>query len=139
MRLPKFLFVIGAFLFFAFPAYAAVKDTDIDGLTDEGERTVYRTDPNRFDTDGDGVGDGQEILSGTNPLDAASSRVTELTAPIDGPMLGDGARYARYVGLATGGFVFIFLSFGSIYWIRLKRLRAKQLAEQAAGVPPMMA
>ncbi len=45
------------------------KDTDLDGLTDQGEIQLYQTDPNVPDTDKDGFLDGTEVLRGTNPLD----------------------------------------------------------------------
>ncbi|MBA2452709.1 MAG: hypothetical protein H0V47_06030 [Chloroflexia bacterium] len=50
---------------------AAVVDTVEDGLTDDDEVNVYGTDPEVFDTDG--VGDGDEVEAGTNPLDPASA------------------------------------------------------------------
>ena len=42
-------------------------DTDGDGLTDDQEVNVTKTDPTNPDTDDDGVKDGQEILDGTDP------------------------------------------------------------------------
>jgi hypothetical protein len=45
------------------------QDSDGDGLGDADELFVYGTGPASFDTDGDGVGDGEEVLvNGTNPL-----------------------------------------------------------------------
>jgi hypothetical protein len=42
-------------------------------LVDDDELFVYGTDPAALDTDGDGTGDGEEVLTyGTNPLDPAS-------------------------------------------------------------------
>lgn len=46
-------------------------DTDGDGVTD-GQEIIDGTDPNNPDTDGDGVTDGQEKLDGTDPLDNGS-------------------------------------------------------------------
>ena len=43
-------------------------DRDRDGLFDDDERDVYGTNPDVFDTDGDGVGDGEEVFNGTDPL-----------------------------------------------------------------------
>jgi uncharacterized repeat protein (TIGR01451 family) len=43
-------------------------DTDRDGLPDDYELTVTRTDPNNPDTDGDGILDGVEVF-GLNPTD----------------------------------------------------------------------
>jgi hypothetical protein len=45
-------------------------DSDGDGLFDTDETSLYGTSASVFDTDGDGVGDGEEIYSGTNPLAA---------------------------------------------------------------------
>lgn len=46
----------------------AATDTDQDGLTDEEETSVYHTNPNQSDTDGDGYGDGVEVQNGFSPL-----------------------------------------------------------------------
>jgi hypothetical protein len=46
-------------------------DPDNDGLLNWREQ-LLGTDPNNPDTDGDGRGDGQELIDGTNPLDANS-------------------------------------------------------------------
>ena len=47
-------------------------DADHDGLPDYMETGVYGTDPQGFDSDGDGYSDGAEVLAGTLPLDGAS-------------------------------------------------------------------
>ena len=44
-------------------------DSDLDGLTDAMEIMITRTDTEKRDTDGDGVGDLEEFLSGSDPLD----------------------------------------------------------------------
>jgi DMSO/TMAO reductase YedYZ heme-binding membrane subunit len=59
-----------------------VKDTDFDGLTDQGEIQVFKTDPQNPDSDNDGYLDGAEVLSGTDPLDSSDpvqTRTEELT------------------------------------------------------------
>jgi DMSO/TMAO reductase YedYZ heme-binding membrane subunit len=56
---------------------AEIIDSDLDGLTDEGEKQIYKTDPMDPDTDGDGILDGAEVLSQTDPLDNTSPRVVE--------------------------------------------------------------
>jgi autotransporter-associated beta strand protein len=53
-------------------AVASAEDGDNDGLNDAEETGVYGTNPGLFDTDGDGVGDGDEVVAGSNPLDADS-------------------------------------------------------------------
>lgn len=52
------------------PVYVkAFIDTDKDGLSDEEEENIYKTDPNNADTDGDKLNDGQEVyVYHTNPL-----------------------------------------------------------------------
>jgi Bacterial TSP3 repeat len=45
-----------------------VTDTDKDGLSDEFERDVLGTDPNKPDTDGDKLNDLRELDFGANPL-----------------------------------------------------------------------
>ena len=47
-------------------------DTDFDGLGNIDEIRTHGTDPNLFDTDGDGYNDGQELFFGANPLNSAS-------------------------------------------------------------------
>lgn len=43
-------------------------DGDGDGLFDDDESFVYGTDPFSYDSDGDGVGDGEEVYYGTDPV-----------------------------------------------------------------------
>ena len=47
----------------------APRDTDLDGLTDQGEAQIFDTDPLVADTDEDGYLDGAEALLGSDPLD----------------------------------------------------------------------
>jgi len=44
-------------------------DSDLDGLTDQAEEQIYKTDPKNNDSDGDGYYDGVEIMSQSDPLD----------------------------------------------------------------------
>ncbi len=53
------------------------KDSDLDGITDLTETTVYNTDPTKADTDGDQILDAQEIFDKTDPNDAGSNLLTE--------------------------------------------------------------
>ncbi|MDH3698468.1 MAG: Ig-like domain-containing protein [Flavobacteriaceae bacterium] len=48
-------------------------DCDNDGLT-SSEENMLGTDPDKADTDGDSIIDGQEVTDETNPLDACSSK-----------------------------------------------------------------
>ena len=109
MKLSRLIFAAGLLLILAYPAVAAIKDTDLDGLSDRSEIDIYHTNPNLFDTDGDGASDGQEILDGTNPLDPKSSRIASLVAP-DRGMLPDRTKYAWYVGRTAGILAFVLLT-----------------------------
>jgi hypothetical protein len=63
--------VLGALLSQGLPAAVSARqrpDRDADGLFDDDETGVYGTNPDVFDTDGDGVGDGEEVFLGTEPL-----------------------------------------------------------------------
>jgi len=111
------LITVGVFLW-SQTVLAAIKDTDLDNLTDESEITVYHTDPALFDTDGDGVGDGEEVVNGTNPLDSESSRLFELSRP-DVGIFGDKAQWAWYIGRSTGLLAFILLTFGAVYGLMM--------------------
>ncbi len=61
-------------------------DTDGDGLSDDAERT-FGSNPNLVDTDGDGLSDADEFRLGTNPLSADTD--------------GDGASDALEVRVGT--------------------------------------
>jgi hypothetical protein len=52
----------------AAPTAAQRSDRDGDGLYDDDELGLYGTDPDAYDTDFDGVGDGEEVYYGSNPL-----------------------------------------------------------------------
>ena len=54
----------------ATPPPSADQDSDQDGIADQDEVLVTGTDPNNADSDGDGLGDGIEVLNSMNPLDA---------------------------------------------------------------------
>ena len=54
-------------------------DSDADGLTYYEEVVLYHTDPTKWDTDGDGYGDGYEVKHGANPNDATDFPRAKLT------------------------------------------------------------
>ncbi len=60
----------------AAPARALQPDRDGDGLYDDDETDVYGTNPDVFDTDGDGTGDGEEIYNRDNGLGGPSDPLT---------------------------------------------------------------
>jgi len=53
----------------ATPPTSANQDGDKDGISDADELLRTGTDPKKQDTDGDGLGDGVEVLNRMNPLD----------------------------------------------------------------------
>ena len=50
------------------------KDSDRDGLSDYEEKHIYKTNPHKKDTDGDGMPDGLEVKLHRNPLGKGSFR-----------------------------------------------------------------
>ena len=56
-------------------------DRDGDGLYDDDETDVYGTDPDVYDSDGDGIGDGEEVYNGTDPLVNANAAPAPEQAP----------------------------------------------------------
>ncbi len=52
-------------------------DTDIDGLIDRAEIQVYKTNPLKADTDGDGYTDGDEVINGFDPVLPGSARLIQ--------------------------------------------------------------
>ncbi|MDD5252006.1 MAG: L,D-transpeptidase family protein [Patescibacteria group bacterium] len=65
------------------PAAAPAQDADGDGLTDVEETNIYKTDPNKPDTDGDGFRDGDEIKNGFSPRHAGQVRLADVDSDKD--------------------------------------------------------
>ncbi len=99
-----FLFCLGTT-----PAGAVVQDTDFDGLTDAAELTVYSTNPNIADTDGDLTSDGNEVIASTNPLDATSSPAETWQSESVG-LIPRSESLPWYIGRASGILAFILFS-----------------------------
>ena len=53
---------------------SASEDSDRDGISDRDEVLITGTDPNRDDSDGDGLDDGVEVVNRMNPLDPDMDR-----------------------------------------------------------------
>lgn len=82
-----------------------VLDSDLDGLTNEGEAQKFGTDPAKSDSDGDGWFDGAEIINHTNPLDPSDPSVrTTVTQFIKLPP----APWAWYITRGSGLIAFTF-------------------------------
>ncbi len=67
------LIIAAVFAMSTCTTHAALKDSDVDGITDEAETATYNTNPQKSDTDGDGFDDGYEVVNHTDPLDAKST------------------------------------------------------------------
>jgi hypothetical protein len=69
----KFEFGVKAARVVKRPSLAPGADSDKDGLSNWTEEHRTKTNPRKFDTDGDGFGDGAEVTAGSNPLDPTST------------------------------------------------------------------
>lgn len=56
-------------------------DTDLDGVSDYDEESLYSTDQRNPDTDGDGINDGTEIAAGYDPASAAAEALMVFDSP----------------------------------------------------------
>ena len=87
------------------PETELILDSDLDGLTDTGENTLFGTDPSKVDTDSDGWYDGTEILGKTDPLDntvpSATTVITSLPKTAETP-------WVWYITRASGLIAFAF-------------------------------
>ena len=81
-------------------------DRDGDQLTDWDEAYTYNTDPDNSDTDRDGIGDGQEVANGTDPL----------TATIPGPPISILATDGLYTNLVRVSWLDSFGASGYEVW-----------------------
>lgn len=62
----------------------ALPDEDNDGVPDEDEINVYKTDPEKKDTDGDGFSDWIELNNGYSPLSPENLKLEEVDHDSDG-------------------------------------------------------
>lgn len=86
----KKILVIGCLVFFisfyfGITVYSnSSQDSDHDGLKDHEETTIYHTNPNNNDTDGDGYKDGVEIVNMYSPLTPKPLKLTQFDYDKDG-------------------------------------------------------
>lgn len=85
-----------------------VLDSDLDGLTDLGEKEIFKTDPLNPDSDIDGFYDGTEILSGSNPLDNISPSAVKIINE-SASVVEKEASWAWYVARIAGLVSFLLL------------------------------
>ena len=96
-----------------------ILDSDLDGLTDEGEKQIYKTDPNNPDTDGDGILDGAEVINGTNPLDNTSPSVVKNTTVTQYPQQ-EREKWSWYLTRAGGLISFLLLYLAIFFGIAIR-------------------
>lgn len=63
----KYIILVILMFIFSLQAQASTLDTDKDGLSDDQELYIYKTNPNITDSDEDGYGDGVEVKNGYSP------------------------------------------------------------------------
>jgi predicted ferric reductase len=90
-------------------AKAIIKDSDFDGITDQAEVNLYKTDPNTFDSDGDGYADGVEVIAKTDPLDAKSTPLV-LSNNRKMPLIERDDPFSWYISRISGILAFILLT-----------------------------
>jgi hypothetical protein len=78
-------------------------DRDQDGLFDDDETDVYGTNPDVFDTDGDGIGDGEEIYNRDMGLNGPNDPLTSVTGEGGLAPAGDADPPASQVIAACAG------------------------------------
>jgi hypothetical protein len=82
----KYFFII-FFVVLIFPVFVHAqdvdKDSDNDGLTDLQETTIYFTDPNNSDTDGDKFLDGEEVKTVYSPLFGEKKKLIQVDSDKD--------------------------------------------------------
>lgn len=94
-------------------------DSDLDGLTDEGERRIFKTDPLLPDTDGDGFFDGAEVLNGTDSLDKTDPLEKEIANLTEG-YSDKKTPWMWYFSRASGFLSYIFLWFSILLGLAIR-------------------
>lgn len=108
---------------------ATVKDSDADGLTNQGEIDIYHTDPENPDSDSDGFSDSDEVLAGSNPLDTNSTpALTAKPETLSSPLKA----YSFLLISSLAFLVCAFIGLGIYNIIRKKR----QAAALIVTLPP---
>ncbi len=107
-------------------------DSDDDGLTDEEEVNLWHTDPLKSDTDNDGIRDGDEVISQTDPLDPVSGPPLPVVPDLifaDGFESGDTSAWTSTAPQGTSGNVFHGIAAPNV-----SALRVSDLADGPLGI-----
>lgn len=103
-------------------------DSDLDGLTDEGELQIFKTDPLKPDTDGDGFFDGVEILNEIDPLDPVNSQTRE-AAELTGNYLNRETPWIWYFSRSSGILAYVFLWFSIFLGLSIRNVFLRKIIE----------
>jgi methionine sulfoxide reductase heme-binding subunit len=109
-------------------------DSDLDGLTDEGEKQAYYTDPNDPDKDSDGILDGAEVFGQTDPQNSNDPIVRERVTQ-KAVIVQNETPWGWYVTRVTAliGFIMLYLSF--FFGLAVKTPGLKRLIDAADSYP----
>jgi DMSO/TMAO reductase YedYZ heme-binding membrane subunit len=99
-------------------------DSDLDGLTDQAEVQIYKTDVAKADTDSDGYFDGTEVLANSDPSDASSTPVTIQNKTEDTVSVQEANPWPWYFSRAIGlvAFALLYISIFLVLTIRIPLL-----------------
>ncbi|HBI33604.1 MAG TPA: hypothetical protein DEA43_00595 [Candidatus Moranbacteria bacterium] len=102
-----------------------IVDLDLDGLTDQAEEQIYKTDPKNPDSDNDGYYDGTEILAKSDPLDVVSIPGKPAVTQDDISQSQNETPWAWYISRVSGlvGFTLLYISIFLALTIRIPFLR----------------
>ncbi len=75
----------------------SARDSDLDGISDYDEVTIYQTNPKEVDSDTDGVIDGIEIMRGFDPTNAVAEAVIDYSSPKEFGYVNDDVLKIEYV------------------------------------------
>lgn len=70
--------------FYSASAQLTIVDSDSDGLSDDEEVGIYKTNPLLADTDNDGYLDGEEVKNSYSPLDNKKVKISKIDTDKDG-------------------------------------------------------
>ena len=98
---------------------SAPKDSDFDGLTDQGEVQIFMTDPARQDTDNDGYGDGEEVMLSSDPLDSHDPAHFLIARTSEGAITEKTIAWPWYIARATGLEAYLLLFFITVLGVGL--------------------
>jgi len=81
----KYTIIIALYMFFITPVFASdFLDSDGDRISDKDEIEIYFTDPNNFDTDGDGYDDWIELNNQYSPYSPGNAKLVDSDFDNDG-------------------------------------------------------